>query len=224
MGNSLESEKFFSDGDNGDEFCLVGTVCKENSSKCEKQALKLPGEAPIFGRTNKLSERHVNVPVESEKIFKDEDKGDTFYVVGTVCKENSSKCEKQAVKSLGEAPISGRKNQLSKRHVNVLARKAPNRALSQVPVTSAKDSDSKTSRLSCSQPISERPSNDNSRVRSSSKERETTPAFDARDKMFWYREHKHQKGIVRRLSKDLERSKNKLRKISKEIKVLSDMV
>ena len=162
--------------------------------------------------------------LESEKIFSDEDNGDAFCLVGTVCKENISKCEKQAVKSQGEAPIFGKKNKLSERHVNAPARKAPNRALSQSPVTVADKSDSTTSRLSCSQPNCERPSNARSCVRSSSNERDTTPGFDAKDKKYWYREYKHQKGIVRRLSKDLERSNNKLRKISKEIKVLSDMV
>ena len=186
MGNSVECEKIFSDEDNGDAFCLVRSVSKENSNNCAKQAVKSPEEAPI---------------VEKQKKFK-----------------------KQAVKSQGEVPIFGKKNTLSERHVNAPAKKAPNKALTQPPVTAAEKCVSTKSGLSCSQPNFCRPSNARNRVRSSSNERDTTPEFDAKDKKYWYREYKHQKGIVRRLSKDLERSNNKLRKISKEIKVLSDMV
>ena len=102
--------------------------------------------------------------------------------------------------------------------------KVPNKALTQPPVTDAEKSAGRKSGLSRSQPNFGRPSNARSRVRSSSRERDTTPEFDAKDKKYWYREYKHQKGIVRRLSKELERSNNKFRKISKEIKVLSDMV
>ena len=118
----------------------------------------------------------------------------------------------------------GEKKTLSERHVNTPATKAPNQALTQPPVTAAEKSASTKSGLSCSQPNFGNPSNARSCVRPSSNERDTTPEFDAKDKKYWYREYKHQKGIVRRLSKDLERSNNKLRKISKEIKVLSDMV
>ena len=97
-------------------------------------------------------------------------------------------------------------------------------ALSQPPVNATVKRDTTTSRLSCSQPNSERPSSPKREVHSSSGERESTPPFNSKNKIYWYREYKHQKGIVRRLTKDLERSNTKLRKISKTVKVLSVIV
>ena len=182
--------------------------------------------------------------LECEKIFRDELNGDGFSLVGSVGKENSNssakqavkspeeaaisekqnKFKKQAVKSQDKAPIFGKKSLLSEKHVNAPAMKVSNKALTQAPVTAAEKSASRKSGLSCSQPSFGRPSNARSSVRSYSRERDNTPEFDEKDKKYWYREYKHQKGIVRRLRKDLQRSNNKFRKISKEIKVLSDMV
>jgi hypothetical protein len=232
MGNTFESGEMLSYEDHGNLLSLGETVCRENKSKCQKLAVEPPGEAPVFGEKI-LSEQHVNALAKKAPIF---GKGKALSQPPPVNAPGKKApifgkgkgLSQPAVNAPGKkAPIFGKGKPLSQPAVNAPGKKAPifgkGKALPQVPVNAADKMYTGTSQLSCSQLISERLRSPKGQGNSFSGERESTPGIDAKDKKYWYHECKHQKGKVRRLAKELGRSNAKLRKISKELKVLLDI-
>ena len=214
MGNSFESDKFFTGKDHEESLCLVSTVCKENRDKCQNVGAESSGDAPIFVKERPLSKRHVN----------EEKRAKTFGKGRALSQPPVNTAEINDTKT---SPILEKERALSERTVNEEKRAQTfekGRVLSQPPVYTATTNDTGTSRVPSTQPNSERLGSSKIQVLSSAGQSACISEIDSKDKEHWYREYKHQKGKVRRLTKDLERSNTKLRKISSGIKVLSDMV